>query len=185
MKNDVKYKLDPHDRIIEVNETWDLFACENGAEELVTEHIIGQSLFKHIVGDPTQMYVQTLLGYVRTVQTPVSRDYRCDSDNQKRFMQMHLIPAPNKCIRLEHKTIRIEPILPAISFQYQPKSALIIRCSVCNKIRGEGQIWLDVEQAVLDNKVFQERVNPTVYTVCPTCKTSLPVSLKHKVCQPE
>lgn len=169
MAVDICFTLDKENRIIKTNAAWELFALENGAPELTGRLIYGKPLFAFITDDVTRMHVRLMLDYVRTMKKTVVREYRCDSDQLKRFMQMQLTLLENNNIELAHKILRIEPLIPALAFRYQPDSAsAILRCSNCNSLRVK-EFWQEPESALNVTHLTQNSV-PTVYTICDRCQ---------------
>lgn len=164
----VEFTLDNKDRILQVNDSWDLFACDNGAPELCARDICGRSLFDYIVGDATRMFVRVLLDQARVLDKALCRDYRCDSDNLKRYMRMEIIPREKSRLLLNHITLRTEPLTPAVKFVYRNSSSACLRCSDCNRVWTPGDTWLEADQ--LFSAAETRSPLPTVYTICPDCK---------------
>lgn len=153
------YIIDEKDIIIEVNSSvWDSFIHENnGDEKIFSSMVINTSIYDHVKGEPTKMYLDTLLGYVRTHKKSIQREYRCDSPDLARYMKMVMLPLEEGGVKVTHvllKTVEKNKV----DFKYQSGS-LTLRCSMCGKIRNEGQ-WTEVES---------EKIIPVAYTICSSC----------------
>ena len=89
----IEYRIDHHDRILQVSDSWRRFAVENNAPVKVLE-AVGDSLWDHIYDSGTQDLYSLLLDSVRLSQQPLSFPYRCDSPSVKRFMAMTMVCEP-------------------------------------------------------------------------------------------
>ncbi|MEE4253472.1 MAG: hypothetical protein V2I50_05450 [Desulfuromusa sp.] len=179
MAADICFTLDKENRIIKTNAAWELFAHENGAPELTGKRIHGKPLFSFITDDVTRMHVRLMLGYVRTMKKTIVREYRCDSDRLKRFMQMKLTLLENGQIELAHTTLRVEPLTPALAFHYKPDSpAAVLRCSNCNSLRVK-ECWQEPESAQNGPHLTQTSI-PTVYTICDSCQDQMELYVSDK-----
>ncbi|MBN1956839.1 MAG: hypothetical protein JXQ81_12605 [Desulfuromonadales bacterium] len=166
----VSYRIDRDNLIVDVSEEWDRFAIANGGS--CTSHsIIGHSLFDFISGDPTRMFVRVLLDYCRHMRQPVSRPYRCDSPDLKRFMEMKITCLGDDLL-LTHRLLRTEPISPPVNFPLGDEvvGQGLNRCSICNRIFTFGH-WLDVDLARRRGLV-EPSVDRVEYVVCPVCQAS-------------
>lgn len=166
----VSYLVDADDRITAVNQSWNEFARENNGGTILAEYIIGQHLFRHISDDPTRIYLQLLLNYVRMTGKSISRDYRCDSDNEKRFMCMTISSEGRNILRLDHQLLKIEQ-LPRRTPFITDYSASMVRCSWCNNLRINGH-WSapDSEFSLAATNAFR---NPVLYSLCQVCQNRL------------
>jgi hypothetical protein len=174
MMPDVIFCLDADNRIIRTNAAWDAFALENGAAELLGKNIRGKSLFGFIVDDATRMYVRVLLDSARTLQRPVSRAYRCDSEDLKRYMEMLIEPSENGQLVLKHKILRTEAITSPLRYHYQPDRAMIFRCSSCNRLQLPDSGWQEAE--LIDLQRQQDGATRVSYTICTDCQQQLPAA---------
>ncbi len=158
----VIYWIDGADRIIRVNEAWDAFARANGGASVVGAGIIGQSLWRYLSGDPIRMWMDAVLGLARISRGPVTRAYRCDCPEKKRFMRMVVVPEQGGVLRLEHHLLGEEPREPVYFVPWSGQGQRpLLRCSLCGRIQHCGQ-WIEpVPQATGPYGV--------IYTVCPEC----------------
>jgi hypothetical protein len=170
----VSYTVDKTDTIVAVSGQWDAFARENGGEKLQASAVIGRKLDQFITGDATRMFVRTMIMSARTLKRPIYRPYRCDSPKLKRFMEMTILPNEDGTVELVHRELHNEPLAQKPLLIVAPKgsiSALLKRCSLCNRIETQG-IWSEIDEALDANRLEPgTRSLKVVYGVCPDCLT--------------
>jgi hypothetical protein len=167
------YYLDERDVIVDVNAAWNAFALQNGGI-LLADEVIGEKLTRFITGEPTRMYVRTVLEGVRTLGRPAVRPYRCDSPGLKRFMQMSVVPEAGNRLRLEHRCLRVEGREPAVAVEFRPGKSAVRSCSVCNRIEHRGE-WIEASQRITGTSTVRLDV---AYEVCGNCLTESSMSSK-------
>ena len=143
----IEYRIDHHDRILQVSDSWRRFAVENNAPVKVLE-AVGDSLWDHIYDSGTQDLYSLLLDSVRLSQQPLSFPYRCDSPSVKRFMAMTMVCEPLEEVLFHSEVVALEPLSHEISVTNW--SALRIRevhiCSSCRKVKVGAQ-WHEITDA--------------------------------------
>jgi hypothetical protein len=159
------YWLDSEDRIVRVCDDWDKFARENGANSsCYAKSVIGRHLQQFIIGEPTRMYVDTVMQRARYLGVVTQRHYRCDSPHRRRHMSMTITPEDGLlCVR--HHVVREQRLIPAVYFEAgrnQDDPTALRRCSSCLRL-SSGRSWFDVSR--LDG----EQPFAVVYQVCPEC----------------
>lgn len=174
-KQELYYRLDPKDLIIEVGGPWDDFAKRNNGFRILAGQIEGQNLFSHITGDSTQMLMDVLLAKVRRHQNPVTHPYRCDSPTLKRFMEMTIEPDTYGFLNLRHRLLKSEPIASwAVVDAVVPGrtgQSIVIRCSMCNSVR-MGKEWVELETATQQGLTIEQGVMRVAYGVCSNCRST-------------
>lgn len=167
------YRLDARDRIIEVSGEWDRFACDNGAEELAMDSVIGVPLRSFISGDVTRMFIDTMHARVRLSGRPMTVPYRCDSPGVKRFMEMSLAAIGNDLIS-EHRLLS-EHVMPrALVFRSADgrPHAWTKRCSMCNRLSMPGGRLIEPDEFAETKYPDGEAVG-VIYFVCEDCKSKI------------
>lgn len=162
------YRLDAQDRIVSAGGEWDEFALANGADDLLAEHVIGTSIFNHVSGDISAMFLRTLLNGARTLQRTTTRPYRCDSPGMKRYMEMVVEPDDGAEVTVHHRLLRTESLPANFHFAVRQGSALVTRCSMCNRLKVAGQ-WQEPDAAWAEGRLAAEQTTPVIYGVCPDC----------------
>lgn len=167
------YWVDGKDLIIRLSSSWDDFALENGGKSVITTEVIGRPLFDYIAGDPSRMWMETVLKLVRITGKMVEREYRCDTPELRRFMKMQLVPEGGGVVRVDHHVLRTEPRERRVEFIPKPDSTVTItkRCSICGRI-SSGERWIEADQSDVD--ALRVKKIPVVYTVCGECWDRMP-----------
>jgi hypothetical protein len=172
----VSYTLDRTNRIVDVGGCWDNFALENDAANLLEPHILGREISEFVTGNTTRIFLFTMLDSSRVLDKPLTRPYRCDSPQYRRFMEMTLEPHPQGIVKLRHRLIRVEAVEYPIKFTIAPENApkgLIKRCSMCNQINIKGD-WLEASEAARQGLLTQAEQCQVIYGVCENCQRCLP-----------
>lgn len=172
------YRLDSRDRIIEVSGGWDRFACDNGAEELANESVIGMPLRSFISGDVTRMFIDTMHARARMSGRPMTVPYRCDSPGVKRFMEMSLEAIGSDLVST-HRLLA-EQVLPrALVFRIaadgRPHS-WTKRCSMCNRLSMPDGRLVEPDEFAETESADGQTVG-VIYFVCPECKNRIQARL--------
>jgi hypothetical protein len=166
------YRLNARDEILWVSSTWDGFALANQGGNCLGKSIEGTSLWDHITGDVTRMWLKSLLSVARNCQRIRDVAYRCDSPTERRFMRMRLIPEPDGNLLLEHtileRVARSKPVYPT----YDPAAA-IWRCSSCGRVLQNGR-WVECDGPSVLAKASPRGQLPVVYGICESCQAALP-----------
>lgn len=166
----VIYWLDRKRNIIEVGGAWDRFALENDASKAFSRQVQGNSVWKYIRDDSTRMWLDTLLQLAEITGDAVERPYRCDSPDTRRYMQMKIIPEKPGVLRVEHRVVSTEKRNRTVYFKTSDQMSrnMVSRCSICGRVKSKDQ-WQEPDQGTQEKPL-----NLTVvYTVCPTCSSSL------------
>lgn len=161
-----EYWLNDDDTIIAVGSTWDFFAGENEGREVVSALIVGRPLWEFISGDPTRMWLSSILTLARIRNETISRPYRCDSPTVKRFMNLEIKREAEGILHLTHTLLRVEAMSAPcrVSPFLGPGKKTVQRCSVCNRfntVKG----WTEAED--LDTPVDSPLT--VIYAVCSDC----------------
>jgi hypothetical protein len=172
--NDLSYRLDKQDRIVEVGGDWDRVARENDGTEVVADRIIGTKLYAHVADEPSRMFVWTMLDSVRKLFRPSVKLYRCDCPDFKRQMEMTILPETGGGLLVEHRLIGIEKQPLRLRFAGQvrsslPARALILRCTMCVKLKVSG-VWHEPDETMLAALEQKDCAVQVAYGICDDCK---------------
>ncbi len=167
------YVINSEEVIIEVSNNWDEFAIDNDGESVLSDKVVGKSLWEFINGDTTRIWLETLIKYVKHFGETISRPYRCDSPDLKRFMQLEVKKLESGIIELTHTVISTEKRPAPIYFNPSTagSSKVTKRCSMCSRIYN-GKDWIEADLFHLANN----REITVIYTICEDCKRLLPNS---------
>ncbi len=103
----VIYEVDASDALVAMNDAWQSFAIANGAPHLMRDRILGRPLWDFISDETTRLVYDVVLRQVRNGAR--SRfEYRCDSPDRRRLMEMSIAPGPAGHVVFESATICVE-----------------------------------------------------------------------------
>lgn len=165
------YELDNDDHIVSVNQVWQDFALANNAPELSYDQVIGQPLEHYISGNVTKNFWRNFLKKVRLSNSALHLNYRCDSPDLKRFMQIKAYRGSGDSLYFESTLLRSELRTVSIYFKSAKQRGLDtkVRCSFCNNILHKNN-WVEAESLVQNKSSLTLDV---IYGICPTCQASL------------
>lgn len=170
----IYYLLDSHRNIKSISGDWDAFAKSNGAEQLATEKVIGNSIFDFMSGKVTKQFYEQLIKQAHTIAKTITFDYRCDSPEQKRFMELHITPLDNGETAITSHFLGSRPLKKRVHtylVKERTKQSKI-SCSLCNKIQHQ-KVWLELEDCAINNPT------PITYGICEDCSVRI-FTLGHK-----
>lgn len=175
----VSLTVDRFDRIIAVSDNWDEVAQQGKAKTSIQNNqVLGKEFNSFIRDERTRMYFDASLKLCRVRNETLFRTYRCDSPTHKRFMELELVPLPNKSVAMNHYLLKEEPFANLIEIEdvedkQNPFHAGIfqyVRCSLCNALKPVGSHeWLEPATMVTEH-AQQFKV---IHSVCPDCKAKV------------
>ncbi len=161
------FRLDAGDRIVDWGGAqWDSFAEANGAPALAKVDLTGDSLFAHVAGRATKIYLAAFFSQTRALSQPQLRFYRCDSPAVKRLMQMRVSWEIFGGLFLAHRLVADAPAAREIVVVCRPGGRpRYLRCSICNRLAlRNNDDWREAEAwAPVASSVRAE------YAVCENC----------------
>jgi predicted esterase len=167
------YTLSKSDCIETVSEDWADFAQQNEANESIWTNISGKSIWPSISDFETKSVYKQLFRKVRDTQKPIEVEFRCDGPRIKRCMKLEIIPTGNGSLKicshlLSSQETDYNPILAINSVEGEEK---ITCCSICRRVLGENNTWLDIELAIRALGLFHKHFSFTrEETICPHCE---------------
>lgn len=187
MTDKISYWLDSQNIICKVDKYWDQNMDVNiwWSKRASSKEIVGQNLFSFICDDITRMYVSTMVSSVRLLKKEMSRPYRCDTPDLKRYWQMIVSPVANNGVKVSHELVRTEPLLKKVYFKtivpplpllsapatdtHHLKGTSHIRCSLCNRIsKMHSDQWQDID-TLEDEAIPPDDTLNVLYGICPSC----------------
>lgn len=168
----LSYKIDEADDIIFVSDAWSAFALANGAPELVGEKVLNRSLWNFVTDETTREVYRQMINKVRGKHS-VSFDFRCDSPDTRRFLEMKITLWKDKTVRFDTRLICAEKRVRQNVFQKDARrggSGVIVVCSWCNKVETDDGKWREIEDAAADLKIFEsENIPQMSHGMCASC----------------
>lgn len=176
----MRYDLDPTDRIMWVGGDWGSFATENDGQDVAEPNVVGRSIWEFISGREMKMVLGEVFSRVRRSGRPLSLPFRCDAPKFRRSMLMEIVPDPDGSL---HVTTRLaseeeRPVPMPIMDRRTPRERKPLRmCSWCNRFGVPP--WVFAEEAVARLDLFGEGTMPAItHGICPTCEHRLLASVE-------
>lgn len=171
------HRIDASLRISFVGTGWLAFASDNGYKTSAQAEL-GRPLFSVIAEEETRHIYKVLIERARSSQQALEFDYRCDSPNRRRWMQMqmrHL--ADTDEVEFASRLLRAEtrPYMPLIALNRMRPTAerMLSMCSWCKSVLAE-QTWVELEEAVRQLRLFATDAMPRIsHGICPDCSKRL------------
>ncbi|MCX8012650.1 MAG: hypothetical protein N3A64_05820 [Desulfobacterota bacterium] len=164
------YRLNSQDKIIFVNEEWDLFAIANGGEAVTSARVLYRSIRDFITDLTTRELYLQIMQRVRHGRS-IKFTFRCDSPAFRRLLEMNIHPGEDSSVEYftrtlveeRQKYLVLSPTTTANSDDF------LRSCSWCKKIFLDGS-WLEVEEAVAQRQIFHHPFLPPItHGICEQC----------------
>jgi hypothetical protein len=171
------YRIDSHDRLVEVNDEWKHFALANDAPELI-DGVLNRPLWEFI-SDPTTLNVyHHLLSRVRGGRT-INFPFRCDSPSIRRWMRMRMSASPDGEVVFESTVVDSQPFDAGKVWDRRATRGtdLLTSCSWCKRLKVEDR-WEEVEEAIGPLGMFMRDPVPLMtHGMCSQCYAGMMESL--------
>jgi len=172
--NEYHYRIDSNDRIQHVSTNWTRFASENQGNPTVCDPdiLLGQSLWDFITGLETLHLYQHLVKAVRAGQVARGIPFRCDSPQQRRFLELDIVQGRDGDVEFRSTVIRSEQRAGLRLLDlHTPRTLQFVRvCSMCKCLAVPPNQWLELEEGLKELRVFEaERMPQLTHGLCPTC----------------
>ena len=172
-RSDSVYCIDDSDIILSVSGNWESFARANGWDSgRSPENVVGHLLWDFIQGLETQCLYAEIFRKVRSGKPCGPIPFRCDSPNERRFLELFISPLPDGRIEITSTIIKTEPRDPVRLIDKDiPRSNDLVRiCSMCKKIAIAEHNWIDTEAAAIHLRLFEaDRMPGLTHALCPSC----------------
>lgn len=170
----VRYRVNDRDRIVFLDEGWDVFACANDGPDLTGANVLGRSLWDFISDATTRRLYETILGRVRR-GLPARFPFRCDGTSRRRWLEMAISPLEAGAVEFSTRAVRWEerePI-PLLARKEVRSDELLRSCAWCNRVHVERE-WEEVETAVQRLRLFElSRLPQLTHGICGPCLQNL------------
>lgn len=173
------YRINSEDRIVSVDAAWDKYAVSNEAPELEGTNVIERKLWEFVADEMTRHIYQQMLVEVRRGRT-MAFDFRCDSPDTRRFLEMRMTPLPDDGVQFETLTKLVEERSSQELYRRSSEyiDELVITCSWCKKIKTAENVWHEVEQAIQILQLFDLDPAPHLsHGMCEECYATMTAKL--------
>jgi hypothetical protein len=143
----------------------------NDGPALISEKVVGQSLWQFIEDEPTREIYRQVLDRVRS-GAAAEFTLRCDAPDRRRLIEMTVSGRPEAQVefRTHLLSAKARPWQPLLASSTPRSNARLLACGWCNRVHVETDEWLEVEEATdrlhLDAEPELARVD---HVVCPDC----------------
>jgi hypothetical protein len=135
MSNDVFiYRIDRTDTIVSVSDNWQTFADANAwGGSLRPEDVVGHKLWDFIQDQETRHLYQELFRRVRRGMPSRTIPFRCDSPNERRYLELVIESLPDEQIEILSKTLRTESrrYISLLNADISRSKEFVTVCSMC------------------------------------------------------
>ena len=167
------YSVDEEDIIASVSENWQLFAHDNSwAGKIKPENVVGHLLWDFIQDAETRHLYKEIFSRVRIGKRLGPIPFRCDSPQERRFLELQLTPLSGGQIQIASTIVRRELRATVGLLDSEiPRSKVFIRiCSMCKKIAITEDEWIEIEAGLQKLKLFEAEEMPELtHGLCPAC----------------
>jgi hypothetical protein len=167
------YRIDDENVITYVSENWQSFARDNAwAGDCSPENVVGHLLWDFIQGMETRHLYKSVLQRVRGGKHVGPIPFRCDSPEERRFLELFLTLLPEGQVEITSTLVQIE-LRDSVKLldREAPRSSEFVRiCSMCKKIAVSRNEWVEVEDALAQLRIFEaDKMPGLTHGICPTC----------------
>lgn len=167
------YRVDADDYIVSVSDNWRVFADANAwGAALHPQDVVGHKLWTFIQGAETQHVYVELFRRAREGKRAKPIPFRCDSPNERRYLELVIEAFPDGSITVTSTIKRTEPRSPAslLDTDTLRSTDMVTVCSMCKKIRVSPQEWTEIEEGLARLRLFEVgRMPRLTHGLCPTC----------------
>ncbi len=167
------YRIDNSDTIVSVSDNWDSFAYENAWDSgCRPEDVVGYKLWNFIQDSETRHLYAEMFQSVRSGNRCGPIPFRCDSPQERRFLELVLNPLTDRHIEVTSRILRTEIRDPVgLLDRETARSGKLIRlCSMCKMMETPNKEWTEIEAGLAELRLFEATVVPQVtHGLCPPC----------------
>lgn len=183
----VRYRINGDDLLVDVNRGWQRFAMENGAAHLVSNLVLGRSLWDFVSDAETRCIYEAILQTVRGNKRNISLDLRCDAPARRRFIRLDIAALSRRRVQFVGRVSKIErrDAVALLEPDFDRSTESLMICGWCKSIVLPGGRCLEIEEAVRQLGLFHSHVLPRLnHGVCPSCRAAAMKSLGDDVVVP-
>jgi hypothetical protein len=170
----VRYRINGDDLLVDVDRGWQRFAVENGAPQLLSNHVLGRSLWDFISDVETRAIYQAMLQKVRSNKETVSVELRCDAPDRRRFIRLDITSLSRQRVQFVGTILKVErrDEVPLLEPDGDRSSDILTICSWCKSVLMPDGRYVEIEAAVNQLGLFNAEVLPQLsHGICPSCWT--------------
>ena len=167
------YQIDSTDTVVSVSDNWHSFASDNGWDSKYhPEEVVGHKLWDFIQGIETRHLYEELFRRARSGRPGRPVPFRCDSPEERRFLELVLTPLANGHIEITSRIKRTQrrDSVGLLDRETDRSKELVTLCSMCKKMKTDQREWAEIEDGLAKLKLFESAEMPQLtHGVCPDC----------------
>ncbi len=176
----VRYRINADDLLVDVNRGWQRFAVENKAPHLVSNLVLGRSLWDFVSDAETCRVYQRILKKVRSNKRSVSLDLRCEAPDRRRFIRLDIASLSRCRVQFVGKVLEIErrDMVTLLEPDFDRSADILSICGWYKSVLLPNNRYIEIEEAVHQLGLFQSQVLPRLnHGMCPSCRATAMKSL--------
>jgi hypothetical protein len=170
------YTIDALDRIVFVNPAWSAFVAPQDGVGPTLQDVIGRPVWERVPDGVVRQLWELLYNRVRAVGSSVFVPMRADRVDERRLIDIELVPLGDGSIRHICEPVWSESraAVALLDTSYPRDERVLRNCAWCRRIQVRLGAWEEIEQAQQTLAILAEATLPQLQpAVCSTCKQSL------------
>ena len=167
------YIIDSTDTIVSISDNWDTFADANAwGSSMRSGDVVGRKLWAFIQDRETRHLYQELFKRVRGGMSSRTIPFRCDSPDERRYLELRIKALPDEQIEITSKILRTESRNPInlLNADTSRSSDFVTICSMCKKIKVSPGKWVEIEDGLAHLRLFEADEMPQLtHGLCHSC----------------
>ena len=180
-KKTISYRIDSDNIIDSVSNNWSDFAEKNYGENICNPiNVVGFSIFDFIQGAESKHLYEIILNRVRNYMRSATFQFRCDSPEKRRFLNLSIIPSTDYAVEFFSQVVRLESreTMGLLKNDIERSDDFVRICCMCKKIAISNTEWTEIENAIIALKLFEmERLPNLTHGLCQACYDEVMVAL--------
>ena len=178
LTENVRYRINSDDLLVDLAGGWERFALENGAPHLVSNQVLGRPLWDFISDRETLYIYQAILQDVRRNKgnkRMVSLDLRCDAPVRRRFIRLDIAALSKGRVQFVGRVLKTEPrdAVPLLEPSTDRSAETLTICSWCKSVLLPDGHYVEIEEALRQLGLFQAQSFPRLHHgMCPSCRAT-------------
>ncbi len=170
------YTIDAQDRIVFVNRAWSAFVAPQSGVGPTLQDVIGRPVWERLPPGVVRQLWELLYNRVRAIGGSVFVPMRVDRVNERRLVDIELVPLGDGSIRHICELVWREkrPAIAMLDASYPRDERILRNCMWCSRIQVRLGTWEEIEEAQQTLGITADATLPQLHpAVCSTCKQSL------------
>jgi hypothetical protein len=169
----VAVRLDVTDKVVFATESWFPFVGGGDDSQLTEAEVLGRPFSEFAPDRAFVPLYELVFRRVRRTRQPIRVPFTCDSGDERRHMEMEVLPLESGGLECRYHTVLVERHGSAAASKRSPAQELLTLCSWCKKVRLPEGNWVEVETAAQRLEFFLGEAPQLTHGICPPCRRAL------------